>query len=648
MSEILHTYLQLRNNLENQSNIRSRSLVPYYTASQIATMYNIPTPTTSPMVVGVVSFGGGLYGNLASNGLLTGGDVQAYWSYIGIPIANHPKVIVVPIGGAQNRPSINDGGSTAENTLDVETIGGCCPSANLTIILYIAPNALSSFVTMFNYMLTTPVIVDSVSYKPTIISCSWGLAELYYPSSLLTQINGILEAAAASGINICTATGDNGSSNGVGSITSKNVDFPSSSPYVTAVGGTTLTTPAPFAGYVAGTIETAWSTGGGAVSTTFAKPSYQSSLPGSFRSVPDIALNADPNTGVLFIVNGTNYVYGGTSVSAPIFAAFLAAIKATTFVNPSLYAAPSTCFHDIVSGSNGGYTATGGYDNCTGLGSIIGNLLSTAILFGTPPINVSEPVTSITLSAVSPLYINAPGNTVQLTATVNPTTATNPALTWSVTNNSNVLRVSQTGLVTAAGLGSATVVARSVSNPSVAVTSGTITVTQPVTSVAIIQKSATLVIGSSLQLGANVFPTNAGIRTVSWSSATPSVATVNLNTGLVTAISAGTSVISIVANDGSGKTASISVTVTPIIRMASIGVSVTNPIRINRSYTPTVTFNPTNATNKAITWTSSSPLVASVSSTGIITGKSVGSCRITATTVDGSKTVSISLTVVRF
>jgi subtilase family serine protease len=105
--------------------------------TQVRSIYQIPTPNVSKYVIGVMSFGGGLYGTVDSQGVLTNGDVQAYWTSIGIAPANHPKVIVVGVNGGSNRPSMNDGSATIENTLDVETVGGACPSANVTIILYI-------------------------------------------------------------------------------------------------------------------------------------------------------------------------------------------------------------------------------------------------------------------------------------------------------------------------------------------------------------------------------------------------------------------------------------------------------------------------------------------------------------------------------
>jgi hypothetical protein len=187
----------------------------WFTANQLATIYNFPTPSAGPYVIGVVSFGGGLYGSVNADGVLTGGDVQAYWSALGIPAGNQPKVVVVPIGGEINNPSMSDGGYTSENTLDVETLGALYPSSNVTIILYIAHNSLANFSNVLSYMLNTDVVVGGVNYRPNIVSCSWGAPEVYYSEGLLSSINSVMSTMNSAGITICTATGDNGSTDGV-------------------------------------------------------------------------------------------------------------------------------------------------------------------------------------------------------------------------------------------------------------------------------------------------------------------------------------------------------------------------------------------------------------------------------------------------
>lgn len=142
----------------------------YFTMNQIIKIYNFPTvmPTTSK-VIGVLSFGGGLYGDVDSSGVLTNGDVHDYWTSLGILPAHFPQVIIVPLFDAINDPN---NGATVENTIDIETIGAVYKSSKLTIILYIVPNT-TLFSSVVSYALNTPVSVGSVSYIPTTLSISW-------------------------------------------------------------------------------------------------------------------------------------------------------------------------------------------------------------------------------------------------------------------------------------------------------------------------------------------------------------------------------------------------------------------------------------------------------------------------------------------
>lgn len=359
--------------LQNLRAPQKTDLRSWFKVNELASIYNFPEPTIK-RVIGVISFGGGLYGSIDKNGILTKGDVQKYWTSIGIPSKDHPRVILVTVDRAKNRPNVRDGGSTIENTLDVATVGGCAASSNITIILYLGPNSNSSFVNLLTRA-SIPTVVNGTSYTPNVISISWGAPEVANNTRDLDSINLAMKKCTDKGINICTATGDNGSNNGVGG-TGNYVDFPSSSPHCTAVGGTTLVCPSKKYS-MAGTTEIAWKDGGGGISTYFPKPSWQSSINASGRSTPDISSNSDPNTGVSYIVGGKTMVVGGTSVAAPTVAAFFACIGTSKFITPSLYTVPNNSFNDITSGSNGGYNSTLGYDNCTGRGSINGVILKT-------------------------------------------------------------------------------------------------------------------------------------------------------------------------------------------------------------------------------------------------------------------------------
>jgi kumamolisin len=291
----LKTHLVAKHNILEP---REATLAPatrtWFKASEYASIYGMPAPSMSRNpVVGIVSFGGGLYGSVSPDGILTSGDCKDYWNYLGM--GSHPVVKIVGVGGATNSPA---SGGTDENSLDVQMVGACCPTSRLTIILYLVPNSLSNFTVVMDYILNTPVSVNGTSVKPGYISISWGAPEIYYSNTLLASINTRFATAAAAGIPITAAAGDNGSTDG----TSGNCcDFPSSSPNIVACGGTNLF--CPNYTYDGATTETTWSSSGGAVSGYFAKPAYQSVLTGTGRHTPDIALNADPATGVVFIVN---------------------------------------------------------------------------------------------------------------------------------------------------------------------------------------------------------------------------------------------------------------------------------------------------------------------------------------------------------
>jgi pseudomonalisin/xanthomonalisin len=200
----------------------------------------------------------------------------------------------------------------------------------------------------------------------------------------------IFETAVAQGQTFAVASGDSGSYECGGRTSYQS--YPAVSPYVIAVGGTTLSTTS--AGVWSS--ETAWSCtsyrtcpqsadggGGGGVSSTETAPSWQvsSGVLGTSkkRGVPDIAFDANPNSGSLPIVDGTATQYGGTSLATPIFVGFWARIQSAhsnslAFPATALYkygsANESTIFHDVTSGSNGGYSAGTGWDYVTGFGSL--------------------------------------------------------------------------------------------------------------------------------------------------------------------------------------------------------------------------------------------------------------------------------------
>ena len=245
------------------------------------------------------------------------------------------------------------------------------------IVVYFAPNTEQGFVDAL-----TTAANDKVN-APSVISISWGGPENSWTSQAMTQIENACAAAVAMGVTVTAAAGDNGSTDGV-SDGKQHTDFPASAPHALACGGTSLQASG-------GTIgsEVVWNDGstggatGGGISDVWPVPSYQSSvtLPPSVndggirRGMPDVAGDADPQTGWTVRVDGQTTPIGGTSAVAPLWAGLLAVCNRALgrklgFVQPLLYAASAQAtFHDITQGDNGAYSAARGWDACTGLGS---------------------------------------------------------------------------------------------------------------------------------------------------------------------------------------------------------------------------------------------------------------------------------------
>jgi len=447
-------------------------------------------------------------------------------------------VLVVPVNGASTTADPNDGGATLENTIDVATIGAMCPISTLTIILYIA-NPYDDFPVLLNAAMN-PTTVAGHTYTPSIISCSWGTPETSYTVSAISAINAILQIAASRGITVTAASGDNGSSDGTHlTIT----DFPSSSPYVVACGGTTLRCPTGV--YDGSTVETTWSMGGGGFSSVFPKPAYQAALSGTKRATPDIALVADPNTGIQYTFNGSpGVVVGGTSIVSPAIAGFAASLSLKQALTPLLYTYPASTFHDIMTGSNGAYSAKAGFDNCTGLGSIVGSVLAANITGGGP---IPIPVTGVTMSGATTVTVGQPA---QLTAVITPPTATNQAISFS-TSNAGIATVSSSGRVMGVAAGTATITATTADGGFTART--TVTVTSPtvhVTGLRLSIATTTLTVGNQITITPLITPSTANNKAVTWYSSNTTAVPVS-SAGIVLAKARGTATITAVSVDRS-------------------------------------------------------------------------------------------------
>jgi kumamolisin len=360
--------------------------------SDSAKAYGAPWPQGGGQTVAIIELGGGYtQQNLQSTFIANGID--------GVTIP-FPTVVSVTVDGPGNSPSTtNDVGVNLEVVGDIAAVG--CAAPNARIVVYFCRNNPQSIVNAFN-----AVIFDTVN-SPDIISYSWGTTEQYLGATL-PQLDSIIASAVTQGITVCVASGDYGAwpldPNGVQAQYSNYgyVSYPASNPGVVAVGGTILQLN-PTTGLYGN--EYAWNqvdaASGGGVSRRFSVPSYQNSgilitnnpsgtiTGANGRAIPDVSAHADssyPAYAYDVANNNANkrYLFGGTSMSAPLVAGMIAGLNSVVggsigAPQTLLYNNPARYINDVTVGNSnvqvggvysGGYEATEGWDAATGLGSI--------------------------------------------------------------------------------------------------------------------------------------------------------------------------------------------------------------------------------------------------------------------------------------
>jgi kumamolisin len=355
-----------------QGNVHWRSATNSFDPTELASLYNFPDGSGKGECIALIELGGGY----------RKADLSAYFFQLHTAA---PTVTAVSVDHGMNHPTGDPNGPDGEVMLDIEVAGAIAPDAK--IVVYFAPNTDAGFLDAI-----TTAIHDTQN-RPSVISISWGGPESSWTQQAMTAFDQAFQAAAAMGVTVCCAAGDNGSSDGVND-GSDHVDFPASSPYALACGGTTLEVSN---GRIAS--EVVWNDGanggstGGGVSSFFSLPPWQEGLSVANgggqkakltkRGVPDVSGDADPGTGYDVRVDGSDTVIGGTSAVAPLWAGLLARIneaKGTPcgYINAQLYK-NSGALRDITQGNNGDFAASAGWDACTGLGSPDGTKVAGAL-----------------------------------------------------------------------------------------------------------------------------------------------------------------------------------------------------------------------------------------------------------------------------
>jgi kumamolisin len=334
-----------------------------WSVPKLCAAYNWPTSQPGGGIIAIVELGGGWVQS----------DMDRYFQSIGQPV---PSITDVSVDGTQNAP--NQSGSAGDADVEVAL------DIQVSAAAYYAATGKAATIRVYWAQDIAPAVNKAAQDGCDVCSISWGADEAEWGQQPADEMESAASDATQEGMVVFAASVDNDS--GDGGPTPANVDLPAACPHVIGCGGTLKSA----------TTEVVWNdnpgqtdgegTGGG-YSTIFPAQEWQVGVPpppastkyGKGRMVPDVAADADPNTGYEIYVHGGREIVGGTSAVAPLYAGLFAAFGTKLgFVTPTLWE-KQTAFYDITQGDNGYYKAAAGPDPCTGLGSPNG--VSIAALF---------------------------------------------------------------------------------------------------------------------------------------------------------------------------------------------------------------------------------------------------------------------------
>ena len=313
---------------------------------KLCAAYGWPANAPGTGAIAIVELGGGW--NRA--------DVTAAFAAMGLPA---PSITDVSVDGTKNTPG---GDADGEVALDIQVAGGAFAVATgrpANIRIYWAQNIAEA---------VHRASVDGCS----VCSISCGAPEESWGKPACQDMNDTAMVAGTVGMAVFAAAGDNDADDGN---SQPSVDCPACCPHIIGCGGTSIPV---------GGSEAVWNNNpgrangegtGGGYSVYFPRQTWQLGAPvgpkGLGRMVPDVAANADPDTGYIIVLDGQEQVFGGTSAVAPLYAGLVAALSDKPGLLGAEFFRNKSWFNDVTSGSNGVYAARIGPDPCTGLGTPI-------------------------------------------------------------------------------------------------------------------------------------------------------------------------------------------------------------------------------------------------------------------------------------
>jgi kumamolisin len=365
----IHSYLKRRSHIHSYlkrtaAHRRDHRAAPpppaiSWTIPALCSAYNWPAGTAvGSGLIAIVELGGGWNTS----------DVAAAFQAMGQPI---PTITDVSVDGTTNSPGSDADGEVA---LDIQVSGAsyfCATGKSATIRMYWSQDIASA---------VTKAAEDGCD----VCSISWGASESVWGQASLNAMEAAAAAATATGMVIFAASGDNSADDGGGATA---VDAPASCPHVIGCGGTTK--PATGTEMVWGGANPDGNGTGGGYSANFGVQAWQLGIPsaptGLGRMVPDVAADADPNTGYDIVLDGQVQVFGGTSAVAPLYAGLVAAAGTKLgFISPTLWK-NAAAFNENIPGTNGVYSQPPCPGPCSGLGSPIGEAVAALFEGSAPP-----------------------------------------------------------------------------------------------------------------------------------------------------------------------------------------------------------------------------------------------------------------------